>query len=87
MTDLMKKIAKARLFQVRGMAVNREKEITHLDNGLMYAAVDGDDALKQAEKFWTEQMGFDEYTGTAKLIDRVGDYKVVLVYDGSEEEE
>lgn len=83
MTDLMKKIAQKRLFRVQGLAIHIGKDISYLDNGRMYAAVDEEDALQQAHDFWTKEMKFESFTGTARAIDRVGNYKILLVEEES----
>lgn len=81
MSDLMKKVMPKRLFKVVGLALHEEKGIPHLDEGQFYAAVDAEDALHQATTFWTQEMGFTSFTGHAKAMERVGNYKILLVED------
>lgn len=85
MTDLMKKIARVELYKVAGLAINKTTDTSFLDEGRSYAAIDEADALEQAENFWTVQMGFETFSGIAKLMNRVGEYKIVLVHDDVEE--
>jgi hypothetical protein len=86
MTELMKMIAPKRLFAVSGIALNKEHGIVHVEERQLFAAIDEEDALAQANKFWTEDMGFSSYTGYAKLIDRVGGHKVVVLVSDEMEE-
>lgn len=81
---LMDMVSKKQLYRVVGIALHSEAGI-HVDEGRLYAAVSLEDAVEQAQTFWTVQMGFDSYNGYAKLIDRVDGYKVVLVDDGVED--
>mgnify|MGYP003417471974 FL=1 len=80
MTDLMKKIAPMKLHKVVGIAINKEENIVHVDEGRLYAARDEEDALEQAQIFWAEHK-FEIFNGHARCVERVGDYKIVLVHD------
>ena len=81
MSELMKMVANKRLFKVKGIAINTSRNISHLDEGQLYAAIDEKDAINQAESFWTKEMGFSVFVGHAVLIDRVGNYRIELVED------
>lgn len=81
MPDQMKSLLPKRLFKVVGISIHNENNIVHVDEGQFYAAVDAEDALHQATIFWTEQMGFTSFTGHSKAMERVGNYKIVLVED------
>lgn len=81
MTELMKMVAPVRLYKVSGIAQSKEKQISHMEEGQLFAATSQENALEQANEFWTEQMGYETFTGVAVLIDRIGKYKVVLVLD------
>jgi hypothetical protein len=60
-----------------------EESIIHVDEGRLYASTSEEDAVAQATHFWTEEMGFDSFSGAhGRVIDRVGGLKVVLVDDG-----
>lgn len=82
-SELMNMVAKQQLYKVVGVALKGgDQPFVMVDEGRLYAAASKEEALQQAEDFWTKEMNFDSFNGGfAKLIDRVGDYKVVLVDD------
>jgi hypothetical protein len=88
-SELMNMVSPKRVWKVVGVAMKLmpgEDAVVHVDEGRLYAATSYDDAVEQAIKFWVTDMGFDSYSGSyARVIDRVGGYKVVLIEDGGEE--
>jgi hypothetical protein len=80
-SELMNMISPKRLHKVVGMAVRTDRNIIHVEQGMLFAATSTEDAVEQAKEFFLADMGFDTFTGYAKLIDRVDGYKVILVDD------
>jgi hypothetical protein len=81
MSPLMNMISPKQLYKVVGIALHPEAGV-HVDEGRLYAAASGEEAVQQATEFWTQTMGFTSFNGAyAKLIDRVDGLKVVLVDD------
>lgn len=82
-SKLMNMVSKKQLYKVVGIAIHPEAGV-HVDEGRLYAATSTEEAVEQAQNFWTVQMGFTSFNGYGKLIDRVDGLKVVLIDDGVE---
>lgn len=78
--EMLSKTNKVELYRVVGIAIHNTAGV-HVDEGRLYAAVSEEDAVVQANKFWTEDMGYGSFNGHAKVIRRVGEYRIVLVKD------
>lgn len=82
MTELMNLIAKKKLYKVSVLCRDKSTGTTHVETGELYAATDVDNASDQALTYWQKEQGYDAVTTfDVECIERVGQYKVVLVED------